>query len=208
MDPNRDLNPAFYSARVRDRQIHEMLGLLKGMVCDGLISDDEIFSFKTWLIANPLAATTWPGEVLARRVIKIHADGVIDVTERHELYELFCDTAGGGGSPEATKVNRATRLPFDDPPPAIVFNRDPFVLTGAFVYGPREKCEQAIEDRGGHCLPRLVKQPLTLVVGMIGSNAWIQSGFGRKIETAMKHRESGVPISIVSEERWTEALTA
>jgi hypothetical protein len=195
----------FYVARAQDRAVHEMLGMVKGIVCDGVLNDEECQAFARWLIANPEANSVWPGRVLAERLVAIFADGKIDPVERHELYELFCDTAGDGGN-ASLKKNYSTRLPFDDPPPAITFNAQTFVLTGQFIFGIRAKCEREILARGGRCHDTVIKQPHTLVIGTIASHAWIQTDWGRKIEQAVAWRDSGTAIRIVSEEHWTDAL--
>jgi NAD-dependent DNA ligase len=196
----------FYAARIQDRAIQEMLGLIKGVVCDGVITDEECKAFTRWMIANDDAVQCWPGNILAERIVSIFADGMIDKDERHNLYELFCDTVGDGGSREALRVNYSTRLPFDEPVPQIQFPDRTFVLTGQFVYGPRAKCEAEITQRGGRCRDRIVKDPHTVVVGTIASRAWIQSDWGRKIEKAVEYRDAGAGVQIVSEETWTGAL--
>ena len=47
---------------------------------------------------------------------------------------------------------------------------------------------------------------MTLVVGGYGNDAWSQSVYGRKIETAVRYRTKGAPVSIVCEEWWTDAI--
>ena len=205
-DPNFDLSPAVNARRVSDRTIQEMLGLVKGMVCDGVVSEGECASLGRWLNANQPAISTWPGNVLAKRLMSIYEDGVIDANERHQLYELLCDTVGDGGNNAALDLNYSTRLPLDDPAPLVEIPGRTFVLTGKFIYGLRGKCEQAILVRGGRCRETIIKQPLTLVIGTIGSRDWIQSSHGRKIEAAVHHREAGVPIQIIGEDTWMQAL--
>lgn len=58
---------ALYYSRAVARQIQEMLGLVKGLVCDGDLSEGEILSFRKWLDVNPDATARWPGYDLARR---------------------------------------------------------------------------------------------------------------------------------------------
>jgi NAD-dependent DNA ligase len=196
----------FYVARVEDRAIHEMLGLVKGIVCDGIVTNEECQAFARWLNANPDATSAWPGKVLARRILEVFADGTVEATERHDLYELFCDTVGDGGNAESLAQNYSTRLPFDDPAPQITFAGRTFVLTGQFIFGSRARCEREIASRDGRCHATVVKQPHTLVVGTIASRSWIQSDWGRKIEKAVQFRDAGVGVQIVSEETWLGAL--
>jgi len=37
------------------------------------------------------------------------------------------------------------------------------------------------------------------------TDSWIHENFGRKIEKAMKYRDEGVALAIVSEEHWADA---
>ena len=37
------------------------------------------------------------------------------------------------------------------------------------------------------------------------TDSWMHESYGRKIEKAMNYRAAGVPINIVTEERWAEA---
>lgn len=197
---------AVYYHRAVARQIQEMLGLVKGLVCDGELSDGEIASFRKWLDANPDATSRWPGRELAGRIMRALSDGHIDATERHELYELFCDTAGDGGD-QALARPFATQLPFDDPAPAMIFGGRLFCFTGAFAFGTRARCEEVVVSRGGRCHRTVVKKPMTLVVGVLGSDAWVQAAWGRKIEKAVQYRDDGVGIQIVSEGHWVQAVS-
>jgi NAD-dependent DNA ligase len=208
LDPEIHVPVSFNASRIRDRTVHEMLGVVKGMECDGVVSEEECAALSRWMIANSDASSAWPGDILATRLYKIFEDGVVTADERHELYELLCDTIGDGGHSESLAVNYSTRLPFDDPPPAIVFPGNTFVLTGKFIFGLRASCEAEILARGGRCAPAVLKQPHILVIGTLASRSWIQSDFGRKIERAVEWREQGIGIKIVSEESWTRALQA
>jgi len=192
--------------RRTDRGVHEMLGMVRGIVCDGIVTEGEVKAFQNWLSAHPDETVCWPGNVLAERIIRIVSDGKVDAVEQHELYELFCDTVGEGDISKDEPQSFSTRLPFDDPPPAIIFPEHLFCFTGAFVYGTRSQCEHSTILRGGVCKKTIVKQPMTLVIGGHANDAWIHSTFGRKIEEAMDHRQEGVPIAIVSEECWTTAV--
>lgn len=196
---------ALYYNRAVARQIQEMLGLVKGMVCDGDLSEGEVRSFRNWLEVNPDVSSRWPGRELARRIVRALDDGKIDEAERHDLYELFCDTAGDGGE-RSLERPFSTKLPFDDPPPPIVFDGRLFCFTGIFAFGSREECERAVIERGGRCHKTIVKKPMTVVVGLMASDAWVQTGWGRKIEKAIVYRDGGVGVQLVGEGHWVQAV--
>lgn len=201
--------PIFSSADLKrriDRGVNEMLGMVRGIVCDGVVSEGEVGAFHNWLAAHPDSTVNWPGSVLAERILRVTRDGVVTAAERLELYELFCDTVGEGDISTEASQPYATRLPFDDPPPPITFAGNLFCFTGAFLYGDRSQCEHSTTLRGGVCKRSVLKRPMTLVIGGYGNDAWVHSSFGRKIEQAMDYRHNGIGIMIVCEEYWTEAV--
>lgn len=196
------------SKRVSDRIVQEMLGMIRGIVCDGVVTEAEVRAFRGWLATNSDCLISWPGNVLSERILSILKDNVISPGERLDLYGLFCDTLGEGDISDGRSEGYSTRLPFDDPPPQITFPGNLFCFTGVFVFGERTQCEAVTISRGGQCKKNVLKQPMTVVIGGYGSGRWVQSAFGRKIEEAMDYRTKGVPIQMVSEELWTEAVRA
>jgi hypothetical protein len=46
---------------VIDQRVAEMLGLAKGIVCDGRVNEAETMAFRQWFKANPDAAALYPG---------------------------------------------------------------------------------------------------------------------------------------------------
>jgi len=46
----------------------------------------------------------------------------------------------------------------------------------------------------------------SLVIGPIASRAWLESTHGRKILRAVELRSEGLPVRIVSEEAWIQAV--
>jgi hypothetical protein len=55
-----------YARRVHDRLIAEMLGLVKGVICDGNVTEGEAVALTQWLRSHPDAAATFPGNIIAR----------------------------------------------------------------------------------------------------------------------------------------------
>jgi hypothetical protein len=194
-----------YRERVNDRLVAELLGLAKGAICDGAVTAAEARALGQWLDAHPEVVEGFPGDLIADRLRRIFADGRVDDDEREDLLALLRDLVGEPES-HTGALNHATRLPLDDPPPALTFANQEFVLTGKFAYGTRKKCEQAITQRGGLVHSDVRLRTNVLVIGTFGSEAWIQSPYGRKILAAMDARNAGRPIRIVAEEHWVYHL--
>jgi len=198
---------ALYGPRVAKRLVSELLGLCKGMVCDGEISEGELAGLKRWLAGHSDAVLTYPGRTVAERLLRIYADGVVTPDERAELNELLLDLTGETEEHDQP-LNLSTRLPFDEPPPTIRFESLEHVFTGRMLYGTRRECEQKVLDRGGQVGKTVTRRTNFLVIGPIASRAWLESTHGRKILRAVELRSEGLPLRIVSEESWIQAVDA
>lgn len=201
-DP-RDVNRAFYGARVGERQIDELLGLAHGLIADGVINQKEAEHLHKWLAANSGAVTSPLIGGLMKRVEDMLRDRCLDDEEAKELLETL--TRFTGGDIEVGEAMKATTLPLCNPPPAIRFENMRFCLTGTFMFGRRQDCEAAIATKGGEA-GSLRRDTSYLVIGEYATDAWIHSTYGRKIEKAVEMRASKVPIAIVSEAHWRQYL--
>jgi NAD-dependent DNA ligase len=149
----------------------------------------------------------WPVNVLAERLERIIADGLVEDEERDDLL-LLLQRATGESEGSAEPMTRATRLPVDIPAPDLIFEEHVYVFTGKFVTGKRAFCEEAVERLGGWCDSRITRETDYLVIGTLASEAWVHTTHGRKIEAAVEMKAQGHPIGIVAEEHWATALRA
>lgn len=205
LDANGQPDPAINAARRVDRAIHEMLGLVKGVIIDGVVTTGEAQYLASWINSNPESVHSWPGAALADRLNRIFADGQVDEDEREDLL-FFMQNLAGPNHGQHGDANLATRLPIDDPKPTLRFEGSEYVFTGKFVWGTRKRCEEAVIDRGGICASNVTQRTTALVIGELGSRDWAHTSFGRKIQKAVDYRSSGVPLVIVDEEHWTTHL--
>jgi hypothetical protein len=204
IDADGQPGPAVNRARRIQRTVTELLGLCKGVLLDGVVTESEMVALDEWLAAHEELAQEWPADVLYERLRRIFDDGVVEEEERAHFKELLEQCVGPAEG--ARLVDAATRLPLDQPPPEIVFGEHTFCFTGKFVWGPRPRLMQAVEQRGGtsHQVPR--KDTDYLVVGTMLSRDWAQPSFGRKIQKVVAGRVKGWKTKIVGEGYWVEAL--
>lgn len=188
-----------------DRDLSEMLGLAKGLIADGVITDEEVRYFRDWGANHPDALTQWPLSLIFTRVQQFYEDGTINEAERIELHNILAGVVGGT-APIVLGYEGATTLPLDNPPPPIRWYGEVYVFTGKFAYGPREICEREVIDRQGSVAQRVTRRTTFLVIGTFGSKDWAHSTFGRKIQEAVSLRDSGLPLKIVGEDHWAMAL--
>lgn len=191
--------------RANDRLVAELLGVCKGIVADGAVSEGEALGLRRWVQGHPDVAIGYPGQVLADRLLEIFADGYVSPDERQELAELLNDLTGEPPE-QAPPTNRTATALLDVPPPTIIFDAREFVFAGRMLYASRRQCEQEVRDRGGRVAAQVTRKTHYLVVGPIGSAAWIQSAPGTELLRAADLRQAGAPVRIVAEDVWLQAM--
>lgn len=180
-----------------------LVGIVQGMLADGILNDQEIAYLSVWLDDAQNVSLTWPGSVIHAQVRSALADGVITAEERSHLVETLQGLLGGKLD-EVAEASFVTELPIDRAVDIDVEGKL-FCFTGDFVFGPRRICEQAIEARGG-LVSNVTKKLNYLVVGGLGSPEWKHGSFGTKIEKAMQLKQAGVGIQVVHEDTWASSL--
>ncbi len=191
-------------ARILGRSFESLIGIAAGIVADGLVNKQEIQFLSTWLAEHGELAVTWPGEVIFKRVQHILADGVITEEDCLYMQKTLTDLVGGSFSDDGAIPSGAIALPIDGDV-AIRIPHATFCFTGKFVYGTRAACERAVIERSG-IIGSVSGKLDYLVIGSMSSRDWKNTSFGTKIESAMKLKESGSGILVISESQWVEAL--
>ena len=182
-----------------------LMGICSGIAADGVINDLEVTYLRTWLLDNQDACAVWPGNVIARRIDEILADGVITSEERSSLLECLKNLSGNHFTETGAAVAESIAIPFDDDPD-IVFSNKTFCFTGKFYYGTRSACERVVLKLEAMPIDRVTKKLDYLVVGGIANPDWSNCSYGKKIEAAIKwQEENGMP-TIISEEQWVTAV--
>lgn len=192
--------------RIKDRSIDELIGICKGILFDGAVSTGEAEHLLTWLQANPIVANDWFGRELYNRLVEYLADGVIDGDEEAHLIDMLNDITGRSEI-NVSGINAATTLPLcKNPPDQIIIDGHHFSLTGNFAQGKRKDIEKLITDNGGQVKKNPNRKCHYLVIGEVGSSAWMHSSFGRKIEEAVAIRDDGHSIFIISEAHFFKSI--
>lgn len=182
-----------------------MVGLVRGVVADGRVSEDEAHRLSSWARENPEIATRYPANLLSRRLERIFMDGRVDRRERARLAAMLEQLAEnpsgfGGGYPLATD------LPITQPPPEVVFEGQTFVFGGEMAYGPLHACEREVMELGGSCEHTVNRRTDYVVIGTIAADDWCQGSFGGLVDEVVQYRSRGVPIAVITEEHWVSAL--
>lgn len=201
------LNPAFNVAQRRARDVSELLGIAKGLIADGVVTESEARYLRDWGHHHPEAVALWPASLIFTRLQQFYADGRIDEDERLELQGILAALVGGDVTVNLG-LDGAAQLPLDHPAPRISWHQEMYVFTGRFAYGTRKQCEREVLDRGGFVDGGVTKRTTFLVIGTFSSRDWQQSSYGSKIVRAVELRDAGLPLKIVGEDHWAYALMA
>lgn len=191
--------------RLDTRAMQSLLGICTGLCADDKIDNKEIAFLKIWLNENSNIVQYWPGSAIAGRIDAILADGFITQDERDDLLSLLVGITGNSFSETGSAAPDSPALPIDDDP-SIYFRDMLFCFTGKFFYGTRAACERVILNLGGMAVDGVTKKLDYLVIGALVEPSWVHTTYGRKIESAMKHKEAGSEIAIISEQQWTRAI--
>jgi NAD-dependent DNA ligase len=182
-----------------------MFGLVRGIAADGVVSQDEATRLSEWTRAHPEVAARWPANILARRLERIFADGRIEARERERLSAMLSQLAD---NPSGLSLGfpLATDLPITRPEPEVTFEGQTFVFAGEMAYGPTHQCEREVTELGATCERAVNRRTDYLVIGSLGAADWTQQGFGPLLDEVVQYRARGLPIAVISEEHWANAL--
>jgi NAD-dependent DNA ligase len=208
LDPHgQPFNVRFNRARRAERDISEFLGLAKGLLADGEVTEAEAKLVAEWVATHQTAAEQWPMPQLIARLERIFRDQKVDESERRELAEILSSIVGGTAG-VVLGEDAATQLPLDTPPPHFSWIDAVFVFTGKFAFGTRGDCQYQVTKLGALCEKDVTMRTRYLVIGTFGSRDWVHTAFGRKIQKAVKYREAGARIAIVAEDHWVKSIEA
>lgn len=186
------------------QSLGELLGLARGILADQELSDSEIEFLNEWLEDRYHVTSSFPGNVIHKRIKEVLEDGVVTEEERSHLVDTLNMLVEDRLEDLAEQVD-LTELWFDEVG-LIDFNHARFCLTGNFVYGPKDVCETAIEQRGGIVYNSVGEEVEYLVVGGLGVDEWRSGGLGAKIEKAMRLRATENTVKIIPEDSWASYL--
>ena len=198
--------------------IHDLHGLLQGVLMDGYIADAEVRSIRQWLLENRVYATCWPVNDLWRLLASILEDGKVDEAERSMLTD-FCanfllmkteEPKHEGDydkdiplmSGPVVESFTAICAPLDQ----IAVPGHAFCFTGKARLGKRKTLQEATKAAGGDVKPGVSSLLHYLVIGAASSPHWMYSTYGRKVESSMNLQDdTGFPM-VIHEDDWAVAV--
>jgi NAD-dependent DNA ligase len=200
------LNLYFNAAHRNDRAVHELLGLIRGVLIDGIVTPDEVRALDRFIAQNDEILGSFPANVLYERIHWIVRASTFDEHELSDLRGLLEDTIGEHAGVHDLGEQASTTLPLTTPAPMLRFEGMHYVVTGRFLFGARPRVSEEICRRGAVCENDVTLRTDVLLIGSLASRDWKHSSFGRKIEHAIALRAKGREVAIVAEDHWVSQL--
>lgn len=196
-------NSAYYD--IITSSIQFLFGLIHGIMADGEITDEEIISLKEWISNNDYLAGTYPFDEIESLLMTILMDGKVTDDERDILKAFFGNfidlkTSYNLNEPQMKELREKYSIGgICAICQEIEFEESMFCFTGESERAKRKEIAELIESLGGKFNNNVTKKTRYLVVGNKGNPCWAFSCYGRKIEEAVKLRQEGQKLIIVSE---------
>ena len=194
-----DIFTKYNRKNIQDRQADTLIGLSKGITANGEVDQAEAEFLLTWLAENTHSKNPIIVNLL-NKVVEMLEDGILDHEESTELFSILRSISGEQS--DVGEVAKPATLPICSPPPVVAFSGKTFLFTGTCAFGTRKQCQEAVERLGGINLTGVTKKLDYLILGSYVTDSWAHESFGRKIEKAMEYRDSGLSLSILTEEHW------
>lgn len=185
------------SERLERRALQEFQGIAMAVCFDGKVDDSELNLVRTWLNNHAALWGAWPFDRIVELLRRILADGVVTTEERRELLATLRQYSAETHAPAGTI--------FDDDAVVVVAGRS-FAITGASEFFDREALIKRLKDCGATVHDSVRPDTDYLVVGAEGSDLWVTSRYGTKIESAMDYQRRGGRIKVVRDYAAIDAL--
>lgn len=187
-------------------------GMIHGILADGIISDDEIFTLNKWMQSNSYLSGCYPFDEIESLLLTILADGKITNDERNILkayFSNFIDITVSYNLSES-ELNALQKQYSIGGVCAVCqeidFANKYFCFTGQSERATRNEIADLITSIGGNFNSNITKKTQYLIVGNAGNPCWAFSCYGRKIEDAISRRKSGQKLTIVNEVDFWDAI--
>lgn len=200
-------NSGYYDQITSDLQ--RLHGVLAGIAGDLSIKDAELKMLSQWLEDHAHLRTCWPYDEVAALTTNVVATGRLDEMQHALLFGFFSEFGQTG------RIGTLLDVPAQAPQlvtglcavqPDIAFSEATFCFTGASKKWSRAELTELVTARGGRVVNSVSKKLNYLVVGSDGNPCWSYTCYGRKVEQAMAYRREGVPLVIVHEFDFADAI--
>lgn len=197
----------FFDQTTADLQrLHAILG---GVTADSRITEEELEGLSQWLEDHEHLRTCWPYDEVDSIVTAVLADHRIDPEEHNMLMSFFSEFVAILddriiASPVFSEQNTVKGVCAICP--EITFEGSVFCFTGVSRVYNRSRFVEVVQTLGGEAVSGVSKKVDYLVIGAEGNPCWAYACYGRKVEKAVQLRKQGLPLVIVHENDFHDAV--
>ncbi len=165
--------------------INVLRSILLDISNDGQLDENEFFELTNWISVNRSLEGSYPFDVISQSIDDILSDGVIETSELDLLEGLIEEWLD------------PVMYSYHDPLRTLEGKH--IVITGDFDFGGVDDVTSYIVGKGAIVDDRVTKKTDYIVVGALGSKAWVAGNYGNKIKKALEYRAKGQNIQIIRE---------
>jgi NAD-dependent DNA ligase len=208
---NRDgqpVNRSFNAKKVLARQQAELIGILRGVACDSVLSPSEAKFVYEWMNIHKQTddRVTYTQLLDSLQALEASTNGAFDEPKQLQGILKIINKLVNGGANEPTVLDVTMDVADVIAPSEITFLNQRFCFTGKLKFGTRSKAHHETEQKGGIIVEQVSARLNYLICGDLGSRDWSQSTFGEKIRAALSFKNNGSKLLIVEEHIWAKAL--
>ncbi len=184
-----------------ENSLNELIGIIKGIVADEKITDDEFAHIDNWINNNPHIADEWITSEIINRIKEIKADGIVTKEELDNLLPILKGLAGHTFNETGLAEGGVSEI-FSENINDFTHQDKVMCFSGTFVNGTRTVIENSAISYGAKIAKNISKKVNVLVIGTFISRDWRYTSYGKKIEKVLKLKKNGHDIIIISERQW------
>ena len=161
-------------------------GIVYGVICDNVLTEEEVLSLSSWLNEHKDLAGNYPFDVLYAEIGKVLEDKIIEESELEYLETVLQETM----DPVAERSESSSEIMFYE---AVV------CLSGEFVSGSKQEIAEKLTEKGAIVKDTVTRHTDILIVGGCGNSNWSCGNYGNKVKKALELQAKGSNIKIVRE---------
>ena len=159
-------------------------GILKGILVDGEITEEECKNLRQWLYDNIYLSDHYPFD----ETIKVLDKALEDLIITQEEIDYI-----------TTRINQILDPVNSLREQVYSVNGKHICLSGNFTYGQKSDVEKEIISKGGIIDTTVKKATDILMVGNCECQAYSNGTYGTKVKKAMEYNQKGCNIKIIKE---------
>ncbi|WP_445425199.1 BRCT domain-containing protein [Alishewanella sp. HL-SH06] len=188
--------------------IQRLHGILGAIACDNKITEAELRGLRGWLNDHSHLKTIWPYDEVDALITHVLADGSVSADEQRSLLNFFMEFSVIADDKTITtpSLEGKNLIGVCAICPDILFDNKIFCFTGESSRFKRSELAKIVSSVGGIFANKITQKTNYLVIGSNGNPCWAYSCYGRKVEHAIKLRQTGIPLVILHENDFYDAI--